>query len=123
VYRAQRVDIDDKHIEIICSQMLRKVKVATTGDNIQLLPGIVMDKFTFQELNRRLVEECVKINNPVDSQMFREGEIVTREAYEEELDQGGGIWKTGADRSVPRCYWPTIILGLHVRRCRAVKPK
>ena len=84
VYRAQRVDIDDKHIEIICSQMLRKVKVTTTGDNIQLLPGIVMDKFTFQELNRRLVEECVKIDKPGDSQSFREGEIVTRDAFEEE---------------------------------------
>ena len=32
VYRSQRVDIDDKHIEIIVSQMLRKVKVTNTGD-------------------------------------------------------------------------------------------
>src|SRR5207253_20043 len=32
VYRAQRVEIDDKHIEIIVSQMLRKVKVETMGD-------------------------------------------------------------------------------------------
>ncbi len=37
VYRSQRVDIDDKHIEIIVSQMLRKVKVDTTGDS-GLLP-------------------------------------------------------------------------------------
>ena len=38
VYRSQRVDIDDKHIEIIVSQMLRKVKVKTMGDT-GLLPG------------------------------------------------------------------------------------
>ncbi len=32
VYRSQRVDINDKHIEIIIAQMLRKVKVETVGD-------------------------------------------------------------------------------------------
>ena len=32
VYRSQRVDIDDKHIEIIVAQMLRKVRVETVGD-------------------------------------------------------------------------------------------
>ena len=37
VYRSQRVDIDDKHIEIIVSQMLRKVKVESVGDT-NLLP-------------------------------------------------------------------------------------
>jgi len=104
VYRAQRVDIDDKHIEIICSQMLRKVKVTTTGDNIQLLPGIVMDKFTFQELNRRLVEECVKINNPGESQMFREGEIVTREAFEEER---ATLQALGGKKKLPSFTTPT----------------
>ena len=44
VYRSQRVEIDDKHIEIIVSQMLRKVKVETMGDT-GLLPGSVIDKF------------------------------------------------------------------------------
>ena len=38
VYRSQRVEINDKHIEIIVSQMLRKVRVETTGDT-SLLPG------------------------------------------------------------------------------------
>ena len=53
VYRSQRVDIDDKHIEIIISQMLRKVKVETMGDT-GLLPGSVIDKFAFREVNDRL---------------------------------------------------------------------
>jgi DNA-directed RNA polymerase subunit beta' len=59
VYRSQRVEIDDKHIENIVAQMLRKVKVETTGDT-GLLPGIVIDKFTFRAVNDRL-KECVKI--------------------------------------------------------------
>ncbi|HEY2785620.1 MAG TPA: DNA-directed RNA polymerase subunit beta', partial [Fimbriiglobus sp.] len=60
VYRMQRVEIDDKHIEIIVAQMLRKLKVTTPGDT-GLLPGSVMDKFTFREVNDRLVNECVKV--------------------------------------------------------------
>ena len=47
VYRSQRVDIDDKHIEIIIAQMLRKVAVKTMGDT-GLLPGSVIDKFAFR---------------------------------------------------------------------------
>jgi DNA-directed RNA polymerase subunit beta' len=81
VYRSQRVDIDDKHIEIIVAQMLRKVKVKTMGDT-GLLPGLVIDKFTFQEINSRL-RECVKVKNPADSK-FEAGKIVSREAFEEE---------------------------------------
>jgi DNA-directed RNA polymerase subunit beta' len=82
VYRLQRVDIDDKHIEIIVSQMLRKVKVEFTGDT-GLLPGLVMDRFAFQEVNERLLTQCVKIIKPGDSN-FRAGQIVHRDAFEEE---------------------------------------
>src|SRR5438105_11862040 len=81
VYRSQRVDIDDKHIENIVAQMLRKVKVETMGDT-GLLPGSVIDKFAFREVNDRL-RECVKIKDPGDSQ-FEIGKIVSKEAFEEE---------------------------------------
>jgi DNA-directed RNA polymerase subunit beta' len=81
VYRSQRVDIDDKHIEIIVSQMLRKVKVETMGDT-GLLPGSVIDKFAFREVNDRL-KECVKIKDARDSK-FDAGKIVSKEAFEEE---------------------------------------
>jgi DNA-directed RNA polymerase subunit beta' len=81
VYRSQRVDIDDKHIENIVSQMLRKVKVETMGDT-GLLPGSVIDKFAFREVNDRL-KECVKIKDGGDSK-FEAGRIVTKEAFEEE---------------------------------------
>jgi DNA-directed RNA polymerase subunit beta' len=82
VYRSQRVDIDDKHIEIIVSQMLRKVQVKAMGDT-GLLPGAVMDKFAFQEVNDRLMGECVKVRDPADSR-FEASKIVSKEAFEEE---------------------------------------
>jgi DNA-directed RNA polymerase subunit beta' len=81
VYRSQRVDIDDKHIEIIVSQMLRKVKVETMGDT-GLLPGSVIDKFAFREVNERL-RECVKIKDSGDSK-FEPNKIVSKEAFEDE---------------------------------------
>src|SRR5205814_8131853 len=81
VYRSQRVDIEDKHIEIIVSQMLRKVKVETMGDT-GLLPGSVIDKFAFRAVNDRL-KECVRVKDPGDSK-FEADKIVTKEAFEEE---------------------------------------
>ncbi|MBM3993346.1 MAG: DNA-directed RNA polymerase subunit beta' [Planctomycetes bacterium] len=80
VYRSQRVDIDDKHIEITISQMLRKVKVETMGDT-GLLPGSVIDRFAFREVNNRL-KDCVKVKNPGDSK-FEAGKLVGKEAFEE----------------------------------------
>ena len=47
VYRSQGVTIDDKHIEIIIAQMLRKVRVEDPGDT-DFLPGTVVDKFRFR---------------------------------------------------------------------------
>ncbi len=73
VYRSQRVEINDKHIEIIVAQMLRKVSVETVGDT-GLLPGAVMDKFEFRRINQEL-SKCVKITAKGDSD-FAEGSIV-----------------------------------------------
>jgi DNA-directed RNA polymerase subunit beta' len=84
VYRSQRVDIDDKHIEIIVSQMLRKVKVEQTGDS-GLLPGSVIDKQAFNAVNSRLRESC-KIKKSGDSR-FKEGQIVPKVVYEEEKER------------------------------------
>ena len=53
VYRSQNVTIDDKHIEIIISQMLRKVKVVDAGDT-DLLPGAVIDKFRLYAINAQI---------------------------------------------------------------------
>ncbi len=50
VYRQQGVDINDKHIEIIVRQMMRKVKVEDAGDT-ELLTGSVIDAFEFEDAN------------------------------------------------------------------------
>ncbi|BAF58494.1 DNA-directed RNA polymerase, beta' subunit/160 kD subunit [Pelotomaculum thermopropionicum SI] len=53
VYRLQGVDINDKHIEVMIRQMLRKVKVDEPGDT-DLLPGGLIDIFEFEDENRRI---------------------------------------------------------------------
>ena len=56
VYRSQGVHIHDKHIEVILRQMLRKIRIENAGDT-GLLPGELIDKFDFEELNARMIEE------------------------------------------------------------------
>ncbi|VTS01591.1 DNA-directed RNA polymerase subunit beta' [Tuwongella immobilis] len=85
VYRMQRVEIDDKHIEIIVAQMLRKVRVESMGDT-KLLPHSVMDKFAFRATNERLLNDYVKVIDPGQSE-FRENQIVQRVTFEEERDR------------------------------------
>ncbi len=53
VYRLQGVDINDKHIEVIVRQMLRKIKVAETGSSY-LLPGTLVDKKEVDEINESI---------------------------------------------------------------------
>ncbi|NMA33443.1 MAG: DNA-directed RNA polymerase subunit beta' [Clostridiaceae bacterium] len=59
VYRLQGVDINDKHIEIIIRQMLRKVKVDDAGDT-NMLPGGLVDMFDFESENARVVAEGLR---------------------------------------------------------------
>ncbi|MDO4327855.1 MAG: DNA-directed RNA polymerase subunit beta' [Lachnospiraceae bacterium] len=59
VYRLQGVDINDKHIEMIVRQMLKKVKVEESGDS-DVLPGVSMDVLDFNEMNERLIAEGKK---------------------------------------------------------------
>jgi len=56
VYRLQGVDINDKHIEVMVRQMLRKVKIEEAGDT-NLLPGGLIDIFEFQEENEIVARE------------------------------------------------------------------
>src|ERR1019366_9743871 len=55
VYRLQGVEINDKHIEIIVRQMLRKVRITEPGDTM-FLWGDQIDKIRFEEENKRIVE-------------------------------------------------------------------
>ena len=56
VYRLQGVDINDKHIEIMIRQMLKKVKVEEAGDGT-LLPGTLVDRNEFRRMNDELIAE------------------------------------------------------------------
>jgi DNA-directed RNA polymerase subunit beta' len=56
VYRSQNVGINDKHIEIILSQMLRMVRVANEG-NTSFLRGTVVDRVAIRKENKRVQED------------------------------------------------------------------
>ena len=56
VYRLQGVDINDKHIEVIVRQMLRKIRVEQNGDT-EFLPGTLVDVLDFEEINEQLAAE------------------------------------------------------------------
>jgi DNA-directed RNA polymerase subunit beta' len=96
VYRSQRVDINDKHIEIIVSQMLRKVKIESPGDT-DLLPGSVVDKYDFRTANEK-VAQCLKITEKGDSD-FEEGSIVPKDVLEQtnaQIEALGGALAKGS---------------------------
>ena len=56
VYRLQGVDIADKHIEVIVRQMLKKVRIESSGDT-EYLPGTLVDVLEYEDLNEALVKE------------------------------------------------------------------
>ncbi len=59
VYRLQGVEINDKHIEMIVHQMLKKIRVEESGDS-EVLPGTSMDVLDFNEMNEALLAEGKK---------------------------------------------------------------
>ena len=56
VYRLQGVEINDKHIEVIVRQMLRKIKIEESGDS-PVLPGVSMNVLEYNDMNSKLVDE------------------------------------------------------------------
>jgi len=80
VYRAQGVGINDKHIELIISQMLRKVRVENPGDT-ELLPHDLVDRFNFRKANSEIsrfarIVDAGGTDLPVDA-------LVTKEEFRE----------------------------------------
>ena len=59
VYRLQGVIINDKHIEVILRQMLKKIEVKESGDST-LMPGEIIDRLKFEEINEKLIAENKK---------------------------------------------------------------
>ena len=56
VYRLQGVEINDKHIEVIVRQMLKKIRIEDNGDT-EFLPGTLVDVLDFEEENQKLIAE------------------------------------------------------------------
>ena len=56
VYRNQGVDINDKHIEVIGRQMLKKVRVEDNGDT-NMFPGSLVDMYDFEDTNKETIAE------------------------------------------------------------------
>ena len=56
VYRLQGVEINDKHIEVIVRQMLKKIRIENNGDS-DFLPGTLVDILEYEDTNERLEEE------------------------------------------------------------------
>jgi DNA-directed RNA polymerase subunit beta' len=110
VYRSQGVKINDKHIEIILTQMLRKVKVEDPGDT-KFLPGEVVDKFRFRQGNDQIAQS-VRIDKPGGTTL-KEGDVVIRQELKEANEVAEAAGKEPAKAKKPRpARGKTLLLGI-----------
>ncbi|HRH60084.1 MAG TPA: DNA-directed RNA polymerase subunit beta', partial [Chitinophagaceae bacterium] len=82
VYRLQGVKINDKHIEVIVRQMMKKVEIVDAGDT-KFLEEDLVDRFDFIDENDRIFDKKV-VSNPGESTKFRAGQILTLRELREE---------------------------------------
>ncbi|WP_416438666.1 DNA-directed RNA polymerase subunit beta' [Phnomibacter sp. MR] len=82
VYRLQGVKINDKHIEVIVRQMMKKVEIMDAGDT-RFLEEDLEDRFDFIEENDRIYDKKVVVE-PGDSTKFRPGQIISLRDLREE---------------------------------------
>ncbi len=111
VYRSQNVNINDKHIEITISQMMRKVQIESVGDSA-FLPGEVVDKFAFRRENERLTNS-LKITSVGDVTEVKEGEIIDKKelaSINERVEALGGGSAKG--RKTKPATAKTLLLGI-----------
>ena len=82
VYRSQGITINNKHIETICRQMMRRVQIVDQGDTT-FLEGEAVERYEFFKQNDWIYDKKV-ITDKGDSENFREGKIVTMREIREE---------------------------------------
>ena len=110
VYRAQTQRINDKHIEIILTQMTRKVRVEGPGDS-EFLPGEVLDKFRFREGNDDLAKK-LKIVEPGETGLAAE-QLVAKGELEEVNAKAEDEGKQSAKGRKPKpASAKTLLLGI-----------
>jgi DNA-directed RNA polymerase subunit beta' len=110
VYRSQGVKINDKHIEVIAAQMLRKVKVEDPGDT-KLLPGEVIDRWRFHQMNMDAATG-LKIVDPGTTEL-KEGDIVAKDAIRaanEAAEAAGG--QPAKTKKAKQSRAKTLLLGI-----------
>ncbi len=111
VYRSQNVGINDKHVEIIASQMLRKVEIESVGDS-SFLPGEVVDKFSFRKENERLASG-IKISDVGDTTDLVIDQVVTKEELNEANEKVELIGGEPAKGKKPKpATAKTLLLGI-----------
>jgi DNA-directed RNA polymerase subunit beta' len=84
VYRSQGVNINDKHIEVMLAQMLRKVRVDNPGDT-DLLPNEVVDKYRFRQANEK-VAGAGRVKEPGDTNL-KVNQLITRQQLKDIKDK------------------------------------
>lgn len=82
VYHLQGVKINDKHLEVIIKQMTSKVEVIVSGDTT-LLPGQIINKFTFMEVNEKLFNKQI-ITDAGDASSLKIGQLINPRRLHEE---------------------------------------
>jgi DNA-directed RNA polymerase subunit beta' len=111
VYRLQNVNIKDKHIEIIISQMMRKVEINSVGDST-FLPGEVVDKFVFRKGNDRLTNS-IKIVTPGDVSDLHEDQVLDKKELARMNEKVEALGGTPAKGRKPKpATVKTLLLGI-----------
>jgi len=111
VYRSQNVVINDKHIEIISAQMMRKIEIESVGDS-SFLPSEIVDKFLFRKENERLARS-IKISKVGDATDLEEGDVIDKEELakiNEKIEMIGGVSAKG--RKPKPATAKTLLLGI-----------
>jgi len=111
VYRSQHVNINDKHIEIISSQMMRKVEIESVGDS-SFLPGEVVDKFVFRKENE-ILTNSVGITTVGDVSDLEDGQVIDKKelaAMNEKIEMIGGTPAKG--KKAKPATATTLLLGI-----------
>jgi DNA-directed RNA polymerase subunit beta' len=111
VYRSQNVNINEKHVEITLSQMMRKVEIDSVGDST-FLPGEVADKFVFRRENERL-SNSIKVATLGDVTELAEGQVMDKKELarvNEKVEGLGG--KPAKGRKPKPATAKTLLLGI-----------
>jgi DNA-directed RNA polymerase subunit beta' len=110
VYRSQGVRVNEKHIEVIAAQMLRKLKIDDAGDS-GFLPGEVVERHRFLQRNDELTKS-VRVTEPGGTNLL-EGQLISKDEFKDANEQAEAEGKDLAKSKKPRvARAKTLLLGI-----------